>query len=205
MKIVFSKKFNFIEDSYFSIISFLKENLPRSNDPSVYLEVVAAIIIDRDDLSACIINNGNVKFAPERIPSKIYFSNEKLLEEEIYYKNLIQNGEVLNSIVSHLKNDLYSRRCLWNFWKEDYFINTKNAGTCISQIYFRYNNDSLEMHSHMRSNDIIQCYVLDVSFLMAVGQYIARELDVAFGGLFHFVDSFQVYNNDKKIFNSINK
>ena len=191
--------------SHIKLLHFFKNNAIAADDPKVYKETPVCVSIDEaEDLDMISMDDfGNIKINPEKNKSGSYFDKNKCKDEEAYYTKILNSGIVIDEIVKHLEKDRYSRRAVYNFWKKSFFNNPKKEGTCISYIYLRCRSGKIYLHSHMRANDLINLYVLDLTFLFFLGKTISERLGVEFGGIVHFIDSLQVYKKSLKTYNSI--
>jgi len=112
-------------------------------------------------------------------------------EEEDYSELFLQSGG-LKTLVEHFRLYPDSRRQLFSSWLPMH-MDPKVVGVCITQLYCRLRNNTLELHSHARANDAYRLLLLDMQLAMSVQREIASQLNVPLGRYTHFVDSLHFY------------
>lgn len=172
---------------------------PNTSDESIWREDAAVIEIEAsatDDLKGFVIKDERFQYLGDY---KLYFpevdSSLIKAEEEDYTKLFLQSGG-LETLVSHFRLYPDSRRQLISSWSPKY-MDPKVIGVCITQLYCRLRNNSLELHSHARANDAYRLLLLDMQLAISVQKEIARQLGVPVGRYIHYVDSLHLYKRYK--------
>jgi hypothetical protein len=175
---------------------------PKSTDQDIYKEDTAIFIFPsgyqdpnlvspKDDNLECV-------FAQEDLFP--YNPSLKVAAESEYWTEKLITEKYLARAIAHLTNSPMSRSCLYNFWDNNDFNIANPKGNCITQIYLRKRGDQLEMHSHIRANDVHRCLFLDLAYLMYAHAVVANHLGLSKGTFVHFVDALHVYNKSLEEF-----
>jgi thymidylate synthase len=99
-------------------------------------------------------------------------------------------------IVGAIKEDVYSKRLFYNFWKEE-FLAQNITGVCVSGCYFKVvDSHYLEMHVHSRANNAYSLLLLDMQFMVGFQNFIARKTQLVAGDYYHFFDSIHFFKKD---------
>lgn len=93
----------------------------------------------------------------------------------------------LRHIAELLRQKASSRRAVINFWRPCH--EQSATAPCVTHIVFRVKNDFLEMHAHLRTNDITFLLFMDMQVLSAIHEIAAGWLGLKKGTYVHFVDS----------------
>lgn len=93
--------------------------------------------------------------------------------------------------------DESSRRAVVSIWRDsDLFVEGSNDYPCTLGFTFQVRNGLLDMHTHMRSNDVWWGYTYDVMQFCFLQLTMARRLGFGVGSYFHHADSFHLYDRD---------
>lgn len=168
----------------------------KSSDPDIYAEDTAIFSFDAGYTDPGLVKetNGRLECYVDRTLYFPYNNSLKVEAENIYWSEKFIDDGYINRAVNHLRDAPLSRSCLYNFWNNEDFDNANPKGNCITQIYLRMRGDALEMHSHIRANDVHRCLFMDLAFLMYAHTTIAEKLHMPKGAFVHFVDSLHIYN-----------
>ena len=169
---------------------------PKSADPDIYTEDTAifSFNVGYEDPRLVQVIDSRLECRFDRSLYFPYNSSLKVEAENIYWSEKLIDEDYINKAVSHLRNTPLSRSCLYNFWDNEDFDDANPKGNCITQIYLRLRDGALEMHSHIRANDVHRCLFMDLAFLMYAHTTIAGKLGLSKGAFIHFVDSLHIYN-----------
>jgi len=91
-----------------------------------------------------------------------------------------------------------SRRAVVGIWDNTERMYSENA-PCTTHIFFRERNGVLEMHSHLRANDICFLLFMDMQVLSGVHKIVADLLGLKKGLYIHFVDSLHIRKENRSI------
>ncbi len=122
-----------------------------------------------------------------------YTYHERLFE----YDPPWDTGRVIDQIeecVRMLKECPYTRRAqavTWKAW-EDLGISDP---ACLQRLWFRIENDRLNMNVHMRSNDAYKAAFMNMYAFVELQASMAERLDVQVGDYIHIADSFHIYGS----------
>lgn len=182
-----------------AFLDLYTKGTPNTSDESIWREDAAVIEIEApttNDLKGFVIEHERFQY---RGDYKLYFpevdSTLIKAEEEDYTKLFLQSGG-LETLVSHFRLYPDSRRQLISSWSPKY-MDPKVIGVCITHLYCRLSNNSLELHSHARANDAYRLLLLDMQLAISVQKEIARQLGVPVGRYIHYVDSLHFYKRYK--------
>jgi hypothetical protein len=173
------------------------EGTPNTSDESIWLEDAAVIEIeapDRDNARGFIIEQGHFRYVGNY---KLYYPevDEALIAADAndYTKLFLESGDI-QTLVEHFRLHPDSRRQLATTWSPKY-LDPNVVGVCITQIYCRLRNGTLELHSHVRANDAYRLLLLDMQLAISVQREIAHQLTVPMGRYIHYVDSLHFYKH----------
>lgn len=165
-----------------------------SADPEMWRE---------DVLSMEIIGGGSMDYGIDYdgvnfiIHDRFKSENALVLGELVeHYENLLANGKRVSWIIDYLRQNLFSKRGIINFWKDEHTDLSRKC-PCVIYYLFRQSRNGLDMSVHMRSNDINRKTLLNLILFNAIHRYIAAQLDEAVGIYYHFVDTAVVLEQDK--------
>lgn len=103
----------------------------------------------------------------------------------------------LPQICKILRNDPSSRRAIAQIWRsDDLFVEGSNDYPCTMGFTFHIRDNELDMHTHMRSNDVWWGYTYDVTQFCFLQMTMAKMLGVGIGVYYHHADSFHIYERD---------
>ena len=94
----------------------------------------------------------------------------------------------LPHVVELLRENPKSRRAVVALWQAPQNETTPNA-PCVTHIVFRVKDQFLEMHSHLRANDICFLLFMDIQVMSGIHAFVAEQLNLQKGDYTHFVDS----------------
>lgn len=174
-----------------------------SPDPDIYKEDTGVLIFEAGYVDpALVVASGNRLECT--FDQGLYFPKHHSLkrdaEDDYWNEKLIKEG-FLAKVASHLLKFPYSRSCLYNFWDNADFDVANPKGNCITQIYFRARKGQLDMHAHIRANDVHRCLLMDLAYLLYTHDNIARKLSMKKGEYVHVADSLHVYRKSVTEFN----
>lgn len=168
-------------------------------DPELLAEDSAAVLIKRsdefenwvhiEDRSFCC-TEAYKEFSPYVDPNIIE------VEKEYWAEELFKKKKV-DEIIEYLRKCPLSKRAIILLWRDDY-RNLSSKCSCSTSIFFRCKGNKLEMHSNVRANNASFLLFLDSSFMLAVQEYVASNLNIEIGDYVHFVDSLHLYKNEEK-------
>ncbi len=173
-----------------------------SADPDIYKEDTAVFLFKPGYQDPDLIEEQSNKLQCIFEKAAYFPHNEslKVEAENEYWTEKLVSEKYLDNAIGHINKMPLSRSCLYNFWDNDDFNTANPKGNCITQIYLRLRGDKLEMHSHIRANDVHRCLFMDLAYLMYAHQYIAEATGHRKGAFIHFVDSLHIYNKSVKEF-----
>ena len=101
------------------------------------------------------------------------------------------------TVLRRLENDPDTRQAIVTIWDpvQDLFRQHKDL-PCTVYLSFYIRNDQLQMHTHMRSNDIWLGWTYDVFQFTQLQCTVANALDLYPGTYTHYVDSLHIYARD---------
>lgn len=172
------------------------EGAPSSDDEDIYHEDTAVFVFSADYIDPQLIKLEKDSLAIEFERDK-YFPNNTSLKvepENEYWTNKLMGGGFMDRVVDHIQTYPQSRSGLYNFWNNEDFETNNPKADCVTQLYFRIRQGELEMHAHVRANDVHRCMFLDLAYLMFAHSYIAKKTGYPKGAFIHFVDSLHTYN-----------
>jgi hypothetical protein len=101
----------------------------------------------------------------------------------------------LQQVIDLLRSMPASRRAVIDLWDSAVHESSENA-PCLTHIVFRVKDDVLEMHSHLRSNDICFLLFMDMQVMSGVHKIVADSLSLKKGIYVHFVDSLHFHKKN---------
>lgn len=107
------------------------------------------------------------------------------------------NGR-MKQVVDLLSSHPSSRRAVINLWDSAVHETSLNA-PCLTHIVFRVQDGFLEMHSHLRSNDICFLLFMDMQVMSGVHKIVADSLGLRKGTYIHFVDSMHFHKKNAAV------
>lgn len=168
----------------------------NTSDPAILYEAAAAIEVSHPltDKPAWRIEGGKFRYV-DNYDSYFPYADEGLvvLEQEHYTEILIASG-LLDTAVHHLQMSPASRRHVANVWQPEHSDAQRTASPCLTQLVFRINNGTLDIHAHFRANNAFQLLLMDMQLAVSVGHEVAERIDVPLGTYIHFVDSLHFYH-----------
>jgi len=179
--------------AYFDLLN--SKNIP--NDQDLIKEDSAIISISNVDKEPLVINIVGKKILCDYNWRK-YFPDidiKKIKKEIKYWEKEFIEKRKIKIIINYLRNYPQSRRAIVNFWHDNH-KNLNNKCTCITYLYFRLINNKLEMHSHVRANNLFILVFVDMVILSQFQKIVAKELGLDVGKYIHFVDSFHFYHKE---------
>lgn len=123
--------------------------------------------------------------------------NDNSGTELSYWRDQVIDGMMVERFIDHLSRYPYSRRALIDLWRDSDFSRLEEGAACITQIYFRIKGGKLEMHTHARANDVINCLLFDLQIMQYIHTSVASGLNLIVGEHIHFVDALHLYKKDK--------
>jgi thymidylate synthase len=103
----------------------------------------------------------------------------------------------LPRVAKILKEDPNSRRAFVSIWRsDDLFVEGSVDYPCTIGFTFQIRNNHLDMHTHMRSNDVWWGFTYDITQFCFLQLTMAKMLHVGVGSYFHHADSFHIYERD---------
>lgn len=103
----------------------------------------------------------------------------------------------LPQVCKLLREDPLSRRAYVQIWRsDDLFVEGSNDYPCTIGFTFQIRDGKLDMHTHMRSNDVWLGFTYDVTQFCFLQMTIARMLGLPVGTYYHHVDSLHIYERD---------
>lgn len=99
-------------------------------------------------------------------------------------------------IIKKLKKEMSSRRALaitWNPYMDTSNLSNDVSVPCLQYIQFLIRNKKLEMSVVFRSNDILLAYHSNAIGLIALGEMIAKEIDIKLNKYCHYIISAHIY------------
>lgn len=172
-------------------------------DPELLAEDSAAVLIKRSngfknwvtikDRGFCCTEEYK-EFSPYVDPKIIE------IEKEYWAAELFKNKRV-DEIIGYLRECPLSKRAIILLWREGY-RDLSSKCSCSTSIFFRRKGNKLEMHSSVRANNASFLLFLDSSFMLAIQEYVASNLNIEVGDYVHFVDSLHLYKNEEKYIES---
>jgi len=146
----------------------------KSDDPKLDLEESAVIII--------------------RTPNKIKVNkNSTKYKKEYKYFSILFNEHVIKKIINKLIKTPNSRRILFNFWNNKTDFSENLNSTCLTHIYFRKQQNKLNMHTHMRATESQYLLPIDIYFCNQLHNQICKLSRIPIGIYTHSIDSFHTY------------
>jgi len=101
----------------------------------------------------------------------------------------------LNEIITMLKHDPTSRQAVAMIWRRD-DLTFDGDKPCTIFLQFLIRNEKLELHTHMRSNDVWLGVPYDVFAFTQLQQSVARALHRQVGQYVHHATSLHLYERD---------
>ena len=121
--------------------------------------------------------------------------------EYTYHQRLFEytmpDGRVVDQIaaaVDKLREVSFTRRAqavTWKAWEDHQVYDPP----CLQRIWFRVENDRLNMVAHMRSNDAYKAAFMNMYAFTELQAQIAKQLDLKPGEYIHVADSFHIYGS----------
>jgi len=128
-----------------------------------------------------------------------YTYHQRLFEYEIPdgIPFLTKPNTVINQIdkcIEALKQCGFTRRAqavTWKCW-EDLGIHDP---ACLQRLWFRVQNNRLNMNIHIRSNDAYKAAFMNMYAFVELQKYVADQVGVEVGEYIHIADSFHIYGS----------
>ncbi|WP_457612070.1 thymidylate synthase [Methanocaldococcus sp.] len=129
----------------------------------------------------------------------VYNYYERIREYPSYDKK--EKNDQLNYVIEKLKNNPTSRRAVISLWNP--FIDQKVKDVpCLNHIGFQLRNKKLYMSVVFRSNDILLAFHANALGLIALGEYVAKEVNADLKSYTHFIYNAHIYiDRDKDYLN----
>ena len=178
------------------------DKAPSSTDPDIYTEDTAIFLFETNYRDSALIEKSSdgLQCVFDRTAYFPHNESLKVEAENEYWTEKLIGERYLDKAVRHITAAPLSRSCLYSFWDNNDFDMANPKGNCITQVYLRLRGDKLEMHSHIRANDVHRCLFMDLAYLMYAHRYIAEATGYSKGAFVHFVDSLHVYNKSVEEF-----
>jgi len=100
----------------------------------------------------------------------------------------------IEKCIEMLKKCGYTRRAqatTWQVWND---IGIGDPA-CLQRLWFRVQNNKLNMNIHIRSNDAFKAGFMNMYAFVAVQEYVASRLGIEVGEYIHIADSFHIYGS----------
>lgn len=183
--------FGLLKESFFAV-----RDAPLSKDPDIYREDTSVLTLQPGygDPGLIVASDGAMRFV---LDTNKYFPEHaylKVAAEDEYWNEKIVSSSIRTKVVAHLEDNPQSRSCLYVFWNNEDFLVANPKGACVTQLYFRLRGEGLEMHAHLRANDVHRCLFIDLAYLTFIHQQICDALGSPKGRYVQFVDSLHTYN-----------
>ena len=121
--------------------------------------------------------------------------------EYTYYQRLseyaLPQGQVIDqmaAVVAKLRQASFTRRAqavTWQAWQDPQFLHPP----CLQRLWFRVEDQRLNMVAHMRSNDAYKAAFMNMYAFTEVQAEVAKQLDLPSGEYIHIADSFHIYGS----------
>ncbi len=98
------------------------------------------------------------------------------------------------AVVDKLRQVSFTRRAqavTWKAWEDHQVYDPP----CLQRLWFRVENDQLNMIAHMRSNDAYKAAFMNMYAFTELQAEIAKQLDLQPGEYIHIADSFHIYGS----------
>jgi hypothetical protein len=168
----------------------------NSSDPDTLKEDAACLELSDVTADNVFVTLENGEFI-YKFPYKENFPNVEahLIDEELHYwKQEFITSSRLDNLVNFLKEG-DKRKGLLTLW-EDTYRTTKVAPSTI-YLHFRVKNGELEMHTHLRANNMSFLLVMDIQIMLCIQKYISVSLGLNPGKYIHFVDSLLFFKREE--------
>jgi len=117
---------------------------------------------------------------------------------KLYYHRLFDEP---NSQVSYIVEKLKTGRILGetvaSLWDKT-VDQEQEISPCTLTVWCRIRKDALETHIHAHSSDAYKKLLMNLQEFIALHYYIARQIEVAPGSYFHFIDSCHIHEEDRR-------
>jgi len=132
-------------------------------------------------------------------PNRWRYTYSKRLFEYVYYNSECHGfgRQLINQIqkcVDMLKQCGYTRRAqavTWKCWEDlDY-----GEPPCLQRLWFRVENNKLNMNVHMRSWDLYKAAFMNCYAFIELQKYVANQVGVDMGEYLHVADSAHIYGS----------
>lgn len=121
-------------------------------------------------------------------------------EHAMYHERLFDYPNNINQIqevIELLKRKPNTKRAQASLWYPLTDIKASKA-PCLQILWFRIKKNKLEMHAHMRANDVYKKLLMNLNINAQVMKYVAEKLELKLGKYIHIIDSAHIYNKDKE-------
>jgi len=188
------------KDAYFQLLA----SIAVVDDPEVWKEEPAVLVVTDPTADNDAVDLGSHGYKYTKNYSTFFpeVDNGLMQLEENHWQQVLYNPHHAEIITTHLKDHPYSRRALSSMWTYDY-LDLSKGGACLTELYFRTKNGSIELHSHSRANDAYRLLLLDMQVATAIQRIVAAKLKKPVESYIHFVDALRFYkkyeSNIKKL------
>ena len=121
--------------------------------------------------------------------------------EYTYHQRLFEytlpDGQVVDQIAAltdKLRQVSFTRRAqavTWQAWQDPRFLHPP----CLQRLWFRVEDQRLNMVAHMRSNDAYKAALMNMYAFTELQAEVAKQLDLQPGEYIHIADSFHIYGS----------
>lgn len=168
--------------------------------------------IFRDSVMAIEVSDTTPDFFDDRFPMSqedVEIINHYLVTGEaedkvihdwtkIYRKRLFDSEpNQIKNIIQYLSKKPTGKRAQASIWQQNIDLYGSIA-PCLQLLWFQIDNGKLDIHAHMRASDCYGKLLMNMNEFVALQHYMAKELRVAPGKYFHFIDTCHFNSTDKE-------
>lgn len=169
-----------------------------SEDPELWREEPITIVVKRsfnEEPVFFILKNGKFNYLFE-YRSYFPYTSEKTIELEInHWQTEFIKKLRLNSLIDYFQGHPLSKRAIINLW-DNGCRDPERAAPCLVYLLFRKRGQKLDVHAHLRANNVLFLLLMDMQALAGIQQIVADRLGLKRGDYFHCVDSLLFFKKD---------
>jgi len=122
---------------------------------------------------------------------------------KIYRRRLFDSEpNQIQNVIEYLKKKPTGKRAQASVWQQATDL-TGSIAPCLQLLWFQIDDGKLDIHVHMRASDCYGKLLMNMNEFVALQQYMAKELAVAPGKYYHFIDTCHFNSSDKEKIESL--
>jgi thymidylate synthase len=116
---------------------------------------------------------------------------------KLYRRRLFEEYDEIGRIIQLLRSWPDCPRAQISLWRSETDYQRESIAPCLQILWFKINNDRLDLHVHMRTSDCYGKLLLNINEFIALQEHVAVQLSPVRIGIYRqFVDSLHFHEKD---------